>query len=92
MNTYNLAVVFAPTLLKPRQISMNDLVNAGIMVRALNEIIINYKEIFDSDEIETNSKNNYLFFKNKSRLIEEFYDHENKEIFEECEEDEDEEN
>ena len=88
MNSYNLAVVFAPTLLKPRKISMNDLVNAGVMVTSLNEIILNFKEIFELKEIEKCNKFN--FSRNKTKLIEEFYNMENKELVEESEEDEDE--
>jgi hypothetical protein len=50
MGAYNLAVVFAPSLFRPKTYSFEDVIHAASMVACLRELIVNYKEFITEEE------------------------------------------
>jgi uncharacterized Zn finger protein len=71
MTSYNLGVVFAPTILRPKVITSEDLMNVGSSIIAIQLMMENYKDLFENENLKTFSMKKDLF-KRKSMIIEEW--------------------
>ena len=80
MNNYNLAVIFSPSLFRPRSYCAEDLGNARIFVLSLHEIIENYQKIFNQLEIFNLNLNSKIFMSNVNDFVQLFLIQEKKDL------------